>query len=441
MKRLFCLLLLVALAIFVAAEKVTIIANAIKGGKNTQVVDWFEKFIPSIEKELNIQVELIQTGIKDEDFKARIVLDIKGGGGADILWIDGFWVPEFVEAGYLRPIDDILESIPAWKYYYDSMKAMGSYKGKTYLVPASTDVRMIYYNKELFKKAGIPIPWQPKSWEDIIKTARIIKEKLPGVTPLQINAGTEMGEATTMQGFFMVLLGAGGNLYDWESGKWITNSSALRDTLAFYKQIYVDEKLGDAQLQVSPGAREKSFELFRQEKIAMYVEGTWMFTSVLNPNNASWGFPDRDERIGWAAMPGRGKPGDPEFVSISGGTGFAVNPNTKNPKLVAEVLKRILYIEPQLTYFELKPFVSPRSDLADSCWTINRDKFIAETSRALVKYTTFRPAFPVYPEISFQAQLLTERVVTKQMTIDQALKEFAAEVTRIVGKENVTEKP
>ncbi|WP_205006561.1 hypothetical protein, partial [Escherichia coli] len=76
-----------------------------------------------------------------------------------------------------------------------------------------------------------------------------------------------------------------------------------------------------------------------------------------------------------------------------------------------------------------------------SCWTVNKDKFIAETSRALVKYTTFRPAFPVYPEISFQAQLLTERVVTKQMTIEQALKEFAAEVTRIVGKQNVIEKP
>jgi len=158
------------MVIIAVGQKVTIIANAIKGGKNTQVVDWFEKYIPDIEKELGITVELIQTGIKDEDFKARIVLDIKGGGGADILWIDGFWVPEFVEAGYLRPIDDILAEIPAWKYYYEPMKAMGSYKGKTYLIPAGTDVRMIYYNKELFRKAGIPVPWQPKSWEDIIKT-------------------------------------------------------------------------------------------------------------------------------------------------------------------------------------------------------------------------------------------------------------------------------
>lgn len=440
-RKLLVATLIILLAMFAFGQKVTIIANAIKGGKNTQVVEWFEKYIPEIEKELGIKVELIQTGIKDEDFKARIVLDIKGGGGADILWIDGFWVPEFVEAGYLRPIDDILADIPAWKYYYDSMKAMGSYKGKTYLIPASTDVRMIYYNKELFKKAGIPIPWQPKSWEDIIKTARILKERLPGVIPIQLNAGTEMGEATTMQGFFMVLLGAGGNLYDWNTGKWIVKSGALKDTLNFYKQIYVDEKLGDAALQVSPGAREKTFELFRQEKIAMYVEGTWFYTSVLNPNNPSWGFPDRDERIGWAAMPGRGRPGDPEFVSISGGTGFAVNVNCKNPKLVAEVLKRILYIEPQLTYFELKPFVSPRSDLADSCWTVNKDKFIAETSRALVKYTTFRPAFPVYPEISFQAQLLTERVITGQMSVDKAIEEFAKEVTRIVGKENVIEKP
>jgi len=440
-KRWIVVFLIAMMAMSLFGVKITIIANAVKGGKNTQVVDWFESFIPKIEEDLGVDVELIQTGIKDEDFKARIVLDIKGGGGADIMWIDGFWVPEFVEAGYLRPIDDIVANIPAWKYYYDSMKAMGSYKGKTYLIPAGTDVRMIYYNKELFKKAGLPVPWQPKSWDDILEAARVIKKKLPGVIPIQLNAGTEMGEATTMQGFFMVLLGAGGNLYDWTTGKWIVKSSALRDTLEFYKKIYVDEKLGDADLQVAPKAREKTFELFRQEKIAMYVEGTWFYTSVLSPNNPSWGFPDRDERIGWAAMPGRGKPGDPAFVSISGGTGFAVNPNTKYPGLVAEVLKRILYLEPQISYFEMKPFVSPRSDLAELSWTVNRNRFIAETSQALVKYTTFRPAFPVYPEISFQAQLLTERVITGQISIDEAIEEFAQAVTDLVGKENVEELP
>ena len=441
MRRWIMFLLIGLLAVSLFGIKVTIIANAVKGGKNTQVVDWFESFLPQIEKDLGIDIELIQAGIKDEDFKVRIVLDIKGGGGADIMWIDGFWVPEFVEAGYLRPIDDILANVPAWKYYYDSMKDMGSYKGTTYLVPAGTDVRMIYYNKELFKKAGLPVDWQPRSWEDILNAARTIKEKLPGVIPIQLNAGTEMGEATTMQGFFMVLLGAGGNLYDWDTGKWVIKSSALKDTLNFYKTIYVDEKLGDADLQVSPKAREKTFDLFRQEKIAMYIEGTWFYTSVLSPSNPSWGFPDRDERIGWAAMPGRGKAGDPEFVSISGGTGFAVNPNTKYPGLVAEVLKRILYLEPQISYFEMKPFVPPRSDLAELSWTVNQNSFIAETSKALVKYTTFRPGFPVYPEISFFAQLLTERVVTGQMDIDSAIEEFANSVIDVVGKKDVEELP
>ena len=200
MKKVLTVFLVCLLAMALFGVKITIIANAIKGGKNTQVVEWFEKFIPMIEEDLGIDIELIQTGIKDEDFKARIVLDIKGGGGADIMWIDGFWVPEFAEAGYLRPIDDIVAQIPAWKYYYDSMKTMGRYKGKTYLIPAGTDVRMIYYNKELFKKAGLPVPWQPRSWEDILEAARTIKKKLPGVIPIQLNAGTEMGEATTMQG-------------------------------------------------------------------------------------------------------------------------------------------------------------------------------------------------------------------------------------------------
>ena len=82
MKKVLTVFLVCLLAVALFGVKVTIIANAIKGGKNTQVVEWFEKFIPMIEEDLGIDIELIQTGIKDEDFKARIVLDIKGGGGA-----------------------------------------------------------------------------------------------------------------------------------------------------------------------------------------------------------------------------------------------------------------------------------------------------------------------------------------------------------------------
>lgn len=416
---------------------VTILENAVKGGKNSQVVDWYGKILPKISEKTGINIKLIPAGIKDEDYKARLALDIKGGKGPDIIGFDHFWVPEFAAAKYLLSLDDFVSNWSRWNDYYGSMKKMGSYKGHTYLVMKGTDVRMIYYNKELFEKAGISVPWQPKNWDELLNTARILKKKLPGVIPLQIDAGTEMGEATTMQGFYMVLLGAGGKLYDWKNEKWIIESPALLDTLKFYKTVYIDEKLGDANLQVSPKAREKSFELYRDGKIAMYVEGTWMYTSVMKPGGA-WGIPDRDAKIGWAAMPGSGKSDTPKYVSISGGGGWVINPNLKNKEAVFKVFKEMLAVEPQVELFKIKPFVPPSKDLAENP-IVKKDKFISETSKLLVPYTTFRPGFPEYPEISFQAQLATERVVTGQMSPEDAMKEFAKSVTEIVGKDKVEE--
>ena len=48
------------------------------------------------------------------------------------------------------------------------------------VVPDDTDTRGIWYNKQLLQKAGIPVPWQPKTWADVIAAARKIKAKLPG---------------------------------------------------------------------------------------------------------------------------------------------------------------------------------------------------------------------------------------------------------------------
>ena len=443
-RRISLVAVVVSLFVFstAAAAPVTLqlIANAVKGGKNTQDVEWIEKTIPEFEKEMkaqgqDVRVEFVPQGIGDEDYKARLALDIKGGGGPDVIAFDHFWVPEFAEAKFLLPIDEYLKTWPDWSQYFDSMKAMGAFKGQTYLVMAGTDVRMIYYNKALFKKAGLATPWQPKNWDELLKACRTIKRKLPNVTPIQLNAGVGMGEATSMQGFYMALQSTGGWIYNWNTGKWIVKSPALLDALKLYKTIYVDEKLGDAMLQVSPKARDKSFALFSAERTAMYVEGTWMWTSVISPNGA-WGIPDRDTRIGWAAFPGSGKPGAPPFASVSGGTGWVINPNTKHPDLAFRLLAKLNSAAARIEYWKLKPGIPARKDMADMP-EVKANAFISETTKKLVPYTTYRPGQPAYAEVSYQVQLMTERVVTGQMSPEQALDAYAKAVTGLAGEAGV----
>lgn len=414
----------------------TIMVNAAPGGVNSQIAEWLARELPDISRELGMPVTFLPAGINDGDYKARIALDIKAGRGADVIALDQFWVPEFADAGFIMPLDRFVADWPDRENFYTPLRRMGSYKGHLYQIIWNADLRMVFYRRDLLAAAGIPLPFQPQSWDDLLAAGRKIKAALPAVTPLQINAGTVMDEATTMQGFSMVLLGAGGKLYDEDRQCWIVRGEPLRRTMEFYRTIYQVEGLADPDLQVAPKAREKSFDLFSRGKIAIYVESTWFFNSVLDPANPSWGVADRDQKIGWTPMPGGGMPGDPAVASISGGDGLIVNPKSKNPEAAWKLVAALNELHRQERLFRLRPTTPTRSDLA-ALPQVQQHQFISRAAEAIMPHTSFRPALPAYPEVSFHVQYLTERVANGQLGVDPAIEEFAAAVENVVGPESV----
>lgn len=446
------MVLVLSVSIISSAATLQIIANGTEGGKNSDEIAYYKNYLkPAFEDYMasqgkDVTLEIIETAVPDEQFKSRIILDIKSGRGADVISFDQFWLASFVKAGLLEPMEYYYSDYAdwdGWDNYFEGVKSMMEFNGKLYGIMKGTDLRMIYYNKEVFRKAGIENwwAWQPNSWEELLNTARKIKKELPGVIPFQLNAGEQMGEATTMQGFYMALLGAGGRLYDQEAGKWVVKSDALLDTLKFYETIYVDENLGDGDLQVSMKAREKTFEKYAAGEIAMLVEGTWFWTSVIAPD-APWGIEYRDSKIGWAGMPAK-EPGagirGQDFATISGGTSWVPSPASDNKELTWELIKFIGSKEGKTEYLSRKPGIPARTDIANSP-IIQNDPFMSNITSALSPYTTARPGFAEYAKVSRQVQIMTGRVVTGEMTPEAALEAFAEEVTDIAGKENVMEK-
>lgn len=429
--------------------KLTVTSRAVRGGVNSALVEWLENFVfPAFIQWMkaqgkDVQVEFIQFGGSDEALKQQYALDLKVGKGADILGFDGFWIPEFDAAGLVKPLDEIVGpqiwDWEGWAYIPQGMREILGYKGKVYGLALGTDVRAIFYRRDIFEQAGIIPPgsglrWQPRSWQEILNTARHIKKVLPNVIPLQINAGTEMGEATTMQGWFMVLLGTGIHMYDFESAKWYGEHPGIVEALNFYKTVYVDEELGDARLQLVSGARARTFQLFRDGKIAMLVEGDWFWRSVIAPGS-EWGIPNRNEVVDWAMMPAK-EPGagyrGQSFVTISGGTGFILNPNTAHPQEAWALLSFAFSREMQLEFQKIQPRIRSRTDVP-----VLGDPVMSEMAKALLPYTTVRPMLPGYPKISYQVQLMTERVVSGLMSPEEAMAAYAEALKEIVGAENV----
>jgi multiple sugar transport system substrate-binding protein len=426
-----------------AADPVTITIAA--GGNELK---WITETIkPAFEKKMADAGTPVTVNPQDNsnvtDAKQQIALDLKAGQGADLFSFDGFWLPEFVDAGLIKPLDELVGDDAmkweGWSQMPDSIKTILAYNGKTYGIPRGTDARVIWYNKDIIEKAGYPRDsFQPKSWAELLDAARKVKETSPDITPFQLNAGTAMGEATTLQGYTMALLGAGEHVYDFESKKWIASSPAILDTLNLYNTIYNTDNLGNARWQLVKNGRDLSFEAFSKGQVAMLVEGDYLWRSILIPKGGDFAMADRDQKVGFALMPakepGKGYRGQ-DFVTISGGTGFIINPNSKVAK-EAWALLTFMYSKDELTELQkLEPRIRARLDVP-----VVGDPVMSKMVTDVLPLTTIRPQLPEYSKVSEQIQLMTERVVSGEMTPQEAMDAYAAAVTDIVGADNAITK-
>lgn len=422
-----------------AADPVTVTISA--GGNELK---WIKETIkPAFEKKMAdagtpVIVDTVDNS-NVQDAKQQLALDLKAGKGADVFSFDGFWLPEFVDGALLKPLDDLAGADAlaweGWKQMPDSIRTVLAYNGKTYGIPRGTDARVIWYNKDIIEKAGYPRDtFQPKNWAELLDAARKIKQAVPGVTPFQLNAGTAMGEATTLQGYTMALLAAGHHVYDFEQKKWIVSSPAMLDTLNLYNTIYNTDGLGESRWQLVKNGRDLSFQAFSQGKVGMLIEGDYLWRSILIPKGGGFPMADRDQKVGFALMPakeaGKGYRGQ-DFVTISGGTGYVINPNGKVAKQ-AWALLSFMYSKDQLLELQkLEPRIRARLDVP-----VTGDAIMSLMVTKVLPLTTIRPQLPLYTKVSEQIQLMTERVVSGEMTPQQALDAYAKAVTDLVGKDN-----
>jgi multiple sugar transport system substrate-binding protein len=452
LKRSLSILILIAFAIFavggVAAQD-DAIELTIGGLTAGAELDWLNQVVkPAFEAQMaaegkNVTVTVVEAVGTAEEIRQQYVLDLGVGTGADILAFDGFWLPEFVDGELIKSLTEVVgdEALDwdGWDVTPEALQAILSYNGALYGIPRGTDGRVIWYRADLFEQAGLPADWQPASWEDLLAAARTIKENLEGVTPIQLNAGTAMGEATTMQGYMMALLGAGQHIYDFEQNKWIASSPAILETLQLYEDIYVTEGLGDPRFQLTQSGRDDSFEAFANGEVAMLVEGDFFWRGPLAPETGNFPMANRDEVVRFALMPAR-EPGagynGQDFVSISGGTGYVLNPNTEHPLEAWELLTFMFSRESLEGLQATQPRIRARTDVP-----VTGDETMSRIAEEVLPLTTIRPQLPAYNQVSSEAQLMTERVVSGEMSPEEAMQAYDEAVTAIVGEENVIRIP
>lgn len=178
--------------------------------------------------------------------------------------------------------------------YYGKAYDVFNLKGKQYGVPASFSTVVLFYNKDLFKAAGVALPTASWDWSDEAAASAALKAKLPAGTYADF-------QPTQFWEFYKVLGQAGGSFL-----------SADKKTALFNKQPGVNALnwlVGKTVAGYTPTKAQMGTladdAMFKAGKIAMYHSGIWLFDSF------------KDVSFGWdiAVEPGGVKPGNHFFAN------------------------------------------------------------------------------------------------------------------------------
>ncbi|MBY0176470.1 extracellular solute-binding protein [Curtobacterium herbarum] len=381
-------------------------------------------------------VTLVPIQAQGNDYYTKLALMNKAPATApDVMYEDTFLVKADAQAGYLLPLDKYTAKWKDWSQFYDNAKQAGEgVDGKTYGVPMGTDTRALWYNKDIFKKVGLPVPWQPKTWDDVLAAAKTIKQKSPDTIPFNIYSGKAQGEASTMQGFEMLLYGADGSgntLY--KDKKWVTGSKQFQDSLQFVKDVYQGGLGPTPQQALDPNVGTTIAQTWLPKgKLAIDLDGSWQSGTWLKSGTAPWS--EWNDVMGQAAMPTQNGQ-EPGYNSMSGGWTLAVGAKTKNPQAAFDFITTFLNKDGSLKYDSENSQIAVRKDVAeDPEYTGANPTF--KFFSGLVEHTNFRPATSDYSQISNAIQVAMESVMTGQQSPKEAAAAYDDAVVGVVGKEH-----
>jgi len=184
MKCLFAFLLATALGAAAAARadtELTFYYPIAVGGPLTKVIDGlardFEKEHPGI------KVNPIYAGNYD-DARIKALAALKAGQSAPLSVLYSIDLYELLEQDVILPWDDVAATAgdKAWlKAFYPSLMMNGIYKGKVYGIPFQRSTIVLYWNKDVFKEAGLDPEKAPANWNEMAAmAAKLVKKDASG---------------------------------------------------------------------------------------------------------------------------------------------------------------------------------------------------------------------------------------------------------------------
>jgi multiple sugar transport system substrate-binding protein len=215
-----------------------------------------EREFEAVNPDIDIQIEMVPWG----QLRRKLTTEMGEGTHPDLAIINRRELVDFVKLDAIEPLDGLISDEFKGRFI-GSFLSMAMMDGKIRGLPFTASIRALYYNKDLFGKAGIAEP--PKTWDELKSMAEKISALGGGIYGYGLSGkGIEADVC-----YYYVMWGQGVEVID-ENGRSGLASDGAIAAANFYKEL-IDK--GAAEPAVTAFPREGVENLFKEGKIGMVI--------------------------------------------------------------------------------------------------------------------------------------------------------------------------
>jgi multiple sugar transport system substrate-binding protein len=285
----------------------------------------------------NLHVKLTLTSINDD--VTSLANSIRAGDPPDVDGLNDIDVPTFTRNGSFMDLSAQIAKLPYKSALSPGHMGLAAYQGKQYGVPYWGDLSVLWYNKALFKQAGLDPSKPPATYAEILSDAQAINKLGHG-----IHGFTFAGDCQGCLGFTVQpgIWADGSHLMNGDITNQtanITGNAALVKALTLYRQVWAQHLAPDNDRTDNGPTWGQDFAA---GKIGIMPGGYGQGFGLIKPSQLGTVFMD-------APLPGS----NGGYSTFDGGDDFVIPAKAKNASGAWEFIQWVLQTQQQSQYPDL----------------------------------------------------------------------------------------
>ena len=359
------------------------------------------------------------------DTRKQILTAMAGKTPLDLISVDQIWLGEFAQGGFLSDLTDLTNSWNRSSEWYKTNWDGGMYNGKVYGIWAWTDVRAMWYWKDILNQSGVN-PESLSTWDGYLEASNKIGDSTKGKG---IEAMHLVGASHSPDMWYPYLWMQGGEIVKQKTGHpengtyWFPayNSTEGVKALEFLKN------------QVNAGIKPQINHFWGQEfadkKFAVMLEGSWLLGHF---NRTEWN--TLDKNVGMIPMFPVPKSGDTS-ATMMGGWILGIPQTSTNKALSWELLSIMVQPDVLAPMLEKYAYLPTQKPIAEGQYSAQLAKTIPyyEELISMLSIGHSRPSISEYPQIADNIRQAIDEVYLGVKEPKQALDDAAKKSAEVLG--------